>query len=99
MSSKPETCRRPAGAALAAILMFVLQWDGAASAAAVPPRRVVSLNLCADQLLLALADRDQILSLSPLVRDASISYLRANGAGLPVNAGKAEAVLFSGADL
>jgi iron complex transport system substrate-binding protein len=73
---------------------------GTGAATAQPmPRRVVSLNLCADQMLLALADRDQIASLSPLVTDRSISYLADNAAGLPVNAGKGEAILFSGADL
>jgi iron complex transport system substrate-binding protein len=62
-------------------------------------QRVVSLNLCADQLLLALADREQIASLSPLVMDRSISFLTDEAAGLPVNGGKGEAILFSGADL
>jgi iron complex transport system substrate-binding protein len=63
------------------------------------PRRVVSLNLCTDQLLLALADREQIASLSYLARDASISFLANEAAELPVNEGRAEAILFSGADL
>ncbi len=63
------------------------------------PQRIVSLNLCADQLLLALADRDQIASLSPLVRDSSISYLADRVGDLPTNEGKGEAILFSGADL
>ena len=30
-----------------------------------PPKRIVSFNLCADQLLLALADPAQIAGLSP----------------------------------
>jgi iron complex transport system substrate-binding protein len=63
------------------------------------PQRVVSLNLCADQLLLALADRSQIASVSPLARDASISFLAGTLGDIPVNAGKAEAILFGGADL
>jgi iron complex transport system substrate-binding protein len=62
-------------------------------------RRVVSLNLCADQLLVALADRDQILSLSPLVRDPTVSYSVEEGAAFPVNVGKGEAILFTRADL
>jgi iron complex transport system substrate-binding protein len=60
---------------------------------------VVSLNLCTDQLLRALADREQIASLSYLARDASISFLANQAAELPVNEGRAEAILFSGADL
>lgn len=63
------------------------------------PQRVVSLNLCTDQLVLALADREQIASLSPLVRDRTISFLADRAEGLPVNGGKGEAILFSGADL
>jgi iron complex transport system substrate-binding protein len=60
---------------------------------------VVSINLCADQLLLALADREQIASLSFLVRDRSLSFLADKAAGLRVNDGRGEAILFSGADL
>ncbi|HEX2134434.1 MAG TPA: ABC transporter substrate-binding protein [Microvirga sp.] len=63
------------------------------------PRRVVSLNLCTDQLLLALADRDQIASLSFLSRDPAISFLAEQAMHVPANEGKGEAILFSGADL
>jgi iron complex transport system substrate-binding protein len=63
------------------------------------PRRIVSLNLCADQLLLALADRDAIASLSPLATDPSLSFLAGRAAGISVNGGKGETILFSGADL
>ncbi len=64
-----------------------------------PPRRVVSLNLCADQLLLALADREQIASLSYLARDRTYSFLVDAAAGLPVNKGSGESILSEGADL
>jgi iron complex transport system substrate-binding protein len=63
------------------------------------PQRIVSLNLCADQLLIALADREQVLSLSPLVRDASVSYFLEEGASYPANGGKGETILFTGSDL
>jgi iron complex transport system substrate-binding protein len=46
-----------------------------------------------------LADRDQIASMSPLVRDRQISYLADKAGTLPTNAGRGEAILFSGADL
>ncbi|MBB4041185.1 iron complex transport system substrate-binding protein [Microvirga flocculans] len=59
------------------------------------PRQVASLNLCTDQLLLALADRSQIASLSRLARDPAISFLADRAAGLPLNDGSAEAILFS----
>lgn len=63
------------------------------------PRRVVSLNLCTDEMLLALADRDQIASLSFLIKDQSISSMVDEAQGLPINDGKAETILFNGSDL
>lgn len=42
-------------------------------AAADPPRRVVSFNQCGDQLVLALADPDQIAGLSPYAADPMLS--------------------------
>lgn len=62
------------------------------------PRRVASLNLCADQLLLALADRDQIAALTPLVHDRSISFLASEAGGFPVES-QGEALLFRSVDL
>jgi len=72
---------------------------GAPEAVAQVPERVVSLNLCADQLLLALGDRSQIASLSPLVSDPEISLFAQAASHLPTNDGKGESILFSGADL
>ncbi len=46
--------------------------SGRAEAAA-PPRRIVSLNVCSDQLVLALADRAQIAALSPFAHDPDLS--------------------------
>ncbi|WP_262299227.1 ABC transporter substrate-binding protein [Microvirga sesbaniae] len=63
------------------------------------PERVASLNLCTDQLLLALADRSQIASLSRLARDPSIAFLADQAAAVPVNDGSAEAIVFEGPDL
>lgn len=63
------------------------------------PRRVVSANLCADQLLLALADRDQIVSLSPLSVDPTLSPVVEAARGFPINRGVAEDLLRVPADL
>jgi len=63
------------------------------------PWRVVSLNLCTDEMLLAFADRDQIASLSYLVTDPSISTMVEQARGFPLNDGRAETILFSGPDL
>jgi iron complex transport system substrate-binding protein len=44
-------------------------------ASAETPRRVVSFNLCADQLVLALADPGQIAGLSPYAADPALSVM------------------------
>ena len=64
-----------------------------------PPRRVVSLNLCADQYLLALADREQIAALTHFAVDPSISALHREAAGLPLTRGSAEEVIRLDPDL
>ncbi|MFZ5731195.1 MAG: ABC transporter substrate-binding protein [Pseudomonadota bacterium] len=46
-----------------------------ASAAADIPRRIVSFNLCTDQLLLALADPEQIAGLSPYAVNPAMSVM------------------------
>ena len=63
------------------------------------PRRVVSANLCTDQLLLALADPDQIASLSRFSRDPSMSYLHEQAQHFPQNRGTAEDLVKIEADL
>jgi iron complex transport system substrate-binding protein len=45
------------------------------SMAADAPRRIVSFNQCADQLVLALADPGQIVGLSPYAADPSLSVM------------------------
>jgi iron complex transport system substrate-binding protein len=88
--------------ALAVLLASGLGIAPAFSAAAgrpARPERVVSLNLCADQYLLALADRAQIASLSPLSRDPEYSFLAGRAGDLPVNGGTGEEILVDEADL
>jgi iron complex transport system substrate-binding protein len=55
--------------------------------------RVASINLCTDQLLLTLADPDQILGLSPYSRDAARSWAAAEAARYPRLSGDAEEIL------
>lgn len=55
--------------------------------------RVVSINLCTDQLLLALAEPEQILSVSWLAADPEESMLAAEASRYPINYGSAEEVL------
>jgi iron complex transport system substrate-binding protein len=63
------------------------------------PRRVVSLNLCTDQLVLALANRDAVRSVTWLARDPNISVLATEAAQIPVNHGLAEEVIPLAPDL
>mgnify|MGYP001555766879 CR=1 FL=1 len=71
----------------------------AAPATLAKPGRIVSINLCTDQLLLLLADRDRIVSLSFIARDSGLSYMAKAAAGIPVNYGSAEEVLALHPDL
>ncbi|MFC3714080.1 ABC transporter substrate-binding protein [Sphingoaurantiacus capsulatus] len=64
-----------------------------AAPAAARPKRIVSLNLCADQYLLALADPGQIAALTLFARDPQMSAGAAQAAKLPVSRGSAEDVL------
>ena len=54
--------------------------------------RVVSLNLCTDQMLVLLAP-EKVAALSPLARDPELSYVAAEAARLPIVRASAEAVL------
>lgn len=73
---------------------------GAACADAVrAPRRIVSLNLCADQLVLALADREQIAGLTRYASDPHMSAAAASSRGLPILRGSAEEIIAIDPDL
>lgn len=80
-----------AAAALTALLV-----GGAGCATAAP--RIVSLDQCADQYVLALAPRGQIVGLSKRARNAD-SYLRGQAAGLPEQRATLEAILGSRATI
>lgn len=61
-------------------------------------RRIVSLDYCADQFVLGLAERGRILALSPDA-GAAFSYMRAAAEGLPTVRPRAEDVLVLEPDL
>jgi iron complex transport system substrate-binding protein len=63
------------------------------------PQRIVSLNLCADQYLLALADPGQIVALTRFARDPQMSAAAGRAARVPVSRGSAEDVLALRPDL
>lgn len=87
-------------ALLAAVLACALAgMAGPPARANTPPRHIVSFNLCADQLLLTLADPDQIAALSPYAVDASLSVTTAAAAGFPRIGWDAESVINLAPDL
>jgi iron complex transport system substrate-binding protein len=57
------------------------------------PRRIVSLNVCADELLLALADPDQIAALSIYAADRTMSFLAADADAIRHDTASAEQVV------
>lgn len=71
----------------------------ATSAWAEEPARVVSMNLCTDQLALALADPDQIVSLSHFATDPTMSVSWKQAEDYPLNYGRAEEISILHPDL
>ncbi|MCW4461045.1 ABC transporter substrate-binding protein [Sphingomonas sp. BT-65] len=69
------------------------------SGAPVRPQRIVSLNLCTDQLLMALADRDQIAGLTSHARDAGMSAAATKAQGLPILKASSEQLFAAKPDL
>src|SRR5690606_16520906 len=63
-----------------------------------PPRRIASVNLCADQLLLALAPETRIVALGPFARDPRLSYLAHLAVRFPHLNGRSEELLRVKAD-
>jgi iron complex transport system substrate-binding protein len=62
-------------------------------ACAVEKPRIASINVCTDQLLLTLADPEQIVGLSPYSRDPMRSWAAAEASRYPKLSGEAEDVL------
>ena len=63
------------------------------------PSRIMSLNLCTDELLFRLADRADIAAVTWLARDPASSNVAELAAGLPVDHGLAEEVIALEPDL
>jgi iron complex transport system substrate-binding protein len=92
LASSTKTRRPAASAAFLLTLSFFLTVQAA-------PQRVVSINLCTDQLLLQLARPEQIASVSFLATDPALSVYSAAAAAFPRNRGSAEEVLALRPDL
>lgn len=63
------------------------------------PARVMSLNVCTDQLAMALAAPGQLISVSFLARDPAQSAMHEEAEAYPLNHGRAEEVFLAGPDL
>jgi iron complex transport system substrate-binding protein len=68
-------------------------------ALAAKPQRVISLNLCTDQLLMQLANRETIAGLTPLASDGELSYHANYAVELPQHSGSAEEIIRLNPDL
>ena len=79
------------------LVVATLALPDALSAANLP--RIVSMNVCSDQLLLTLADPEQILGLSRFSRDGWQSWAADRARRYPVLSGGAEDVLLAKPDI
>lgn len=63
------------------------------------PSRIVSTNLCTDQLVLLLADRERIASVTTRAADPDVSNVVDRATGVTLNEGRAEEILVLKPDL
>src|SRR5580698_1660899 len=99
MAQSLERRRRARVLCAVALALAALGGLGAASAGPSPaarpspfalPHRIVSLNACADEYLIALADRDQVAALTQFATDPSLSFYAAKAKTYPMSRGDAE---------
>jgi iron complex transport system substrate-binding protein len=79
------------------LVLALALFNSATGAAGLP--RIVSMNVCSDQLLLSLADPEQILGLSRFSRDAWQSFAADKARRFPILSGGAEDVLVAKPDI
>jgi len=84
-SAKPFPSFRTMFAVAAAVCL--------AMPAGAKPHRIVSTNVCADQLVMLLADPQDIVSVSRLAREPEISNFATQAARLPTNNARAEEIV------
>lgn len=88
---EPAAWKRLLGLAAALLLPMTL--------AAAPPQRIVSMNVCTDQLLLSLVSHDRIASLSYIAADPRTSGVANDVQGIHLNNGTAEEIVALAPDL
>lgn len=90
---------KAAGGALALMLALTAPALAGTALPADLPRRVVSMNLCTDQLALMLAAPGQVVSVSYMAQDARESVMSEAALTLPANHQQAEEIFFMHPDL
>ena len=85
-------------AGLLTALIGVLCPLAAQSAGIGQTSRIASVNLCADQLLLALAPASRIAALGPFARDPAVSFLANRAKEFPQLSGRSEELVMVRAD-
>jgi iron complex transport system substrate-binding protein len=84
---------------LGIVTVLVFASDLSAEDVAAKPHRIVSLNLCADELVLRLADRENIASVTWLSRDPNNSNVSELAEEVTINHGLAEEIIPLNPDL
>lgn len=84
---------------IAAMLVFPPIGRGAAGSDPNGPRRIVSLNVCTDQLLMMMVPRTRIAAVSYLAANSQTSVMADTARGLPFTYGNAEHVILLKPDL
>jgi iron complex transport system substrate-binding protein len=92
-----ESCGR--GRVARRLLWCLVTAIGIAAPAQAAPQRVVSLNLCTDQLVLMLTKRENIASVSYHATNPETSFMADRTTGIPTNHGRAEEILPINPDL
>jgi iron complex transport system substrate-binding protein len=108
MAGRCRGCKTqvPSRAVLALCLGIVALWcvgtlgcQPLRAAGAAKPSRIVSLDLCTDQILIELVDRSRIAAVTHLASDAAVSAIAEKAQGIRITRGEAEDVLRLDADL
>ncbi len=81
------------------LLLALLLAGAAVTSATAAPSRVVSVNVCMDQLAMLVAAPGQLLSVSYLARQPSVSTMAEEALAYPINHGLAEEVFGLAPDL
>ncbi|MRU16621.1 ABC transporter substrate-binding protein [Roseovarius sp. A21] len=82
-----------------AYLVAALLFGGAVNAGEAAPGRVVSINLCTDQLAMLLAEEGQLLSVSHIAQDRRVSAMAQEADRYVINYGLAEEIYLLQPDL